>query len=98
MTRVDSGSPPPGEVDSLRAERDEWRRRAELAEAVGAERLARAETAERALAAAEAVLATSRLPPTASPKQAAAPAPAPAPEPRPKSLRERWRRYTDTIN
>ena len=46
------------EVDRLRAELDEWRRRAEVAEAVAVERLARAETAERALRAAEVALAS----------------------------------------
>jgi hypothetical protein len=84
------------EVDRLRAERDEWRRRAEVAEAVAAERLARAETAEHALRAAEAARAghPSSLP--AGPALQAEPAPA---EPRrPASLLERWRRYTDTLN
>ncbi len=37
------------EIDRLRSERDEWRRRAEVAEAIAAERLARAEAAEQAL-------------------------------------------------
>jgi hypothetical protein len=85
------------EIDQLRAERDEWRRRAEVAEAVAAERLARAETAEHALRAAEAALAghPSTLP-VDGPAVHAAPAPA---EPRrPASLLERWRRYTDTLN
>lgn len=84
------------DLDQLRAERDEWRRRAEVAEAVAAERLARAETAEHALRAAEAALAghPSSLP--APPALQAEPAPA---EPRrPASLLERWRRYTDTLN
>lgn len=45
---------PHDELDSLRQELDEWRRRAEVAEAIAAERLARAETGERALRAAEA--------------------------------------------
>ena len=84
------------EVNQLRAERDEWRRRAEVAEAVAAERLARAETAEHALRTAEAALAghPSTLP--AAPAVQAAPPPA---EPRrPASLLERWRRYTETLN
>ena len=85
------------EVDQLRAERDEWRRRAEVAEAVAAERLARAETAEHALRAAEAALAghPSTLPADGSAIQAA---PAPAEPRRPASLLERWRRYTETLN
>ena len=87
------------ETDQLRAERDEWRRRAEVAEAVAAERLARAETAEHALRAAEAALAghPSSLPADA-PALRAAPEPAPAEPRRPASLLERWRRYTDTLN
>ena len=85
------------EIDQLRAERDEWRRRAEVAEAVAAERLARAETAEHALRAAEAALAghPSTLPADGPAVHAA---PAPAEPPRPASLLERWRRYTDTLN
>ena len=85
------------DIDQLRAERDEWRRRAEVAEAVAAERLARAETAEHALRAAEAALAghPSSLP-VDGPAVHAVPEPA---EPRrPASLRERWRRYTETLN
>ena len=86
------------EIDTLRAERDEWRRRAEVAEAVAAERLARAEAAEHALLAAEAALAghPSSLPADAAP----APVTPAEPEPprRPASLLERWRRYTDTLN
>jgi len=87
---VDDDTTAQDEVDRLRSERDEWRRRAEVAEAVAAERLARAEAAERALATAEAAL-TGRggNPVTISDTPAA---------PRPKSLLERWRRYTDTIN
>lgn len=85
------------EIDRLRAERDEWRRRAEVAEAVAAERLARAETAEHALRAAEAALAghPSTLPASEPAVQAA---PAPAEPRRPASLLERWRRYTETLN
>lgn len=85
------------EIDQLRAERDEWRRRAEVAEAVAAERLARAETAEHALRAAEAALAghPSTLPADAPAIHAA---PAPAEPRRPASLLERWRRYTETLN
>jgi len=67
------------------------------ATSVAAERLARAETAEHALRAAEAALAghPSTLP-VDGPAVHAAPAPA---EPRrPASLLERWRRYTDTLN
>ena len=86
------------EIDRLRDERDDWRRRAEVAEAVAAERLARAEAAEHALLAAEAALAghPSSLPADTRP----APAAAAEPEPprRPASLLERWRRYTDTLN
>jgi hypothetical protein len=90
------------EIDRLRADRDEWRRRAEVAEAVAAERLARAEAAEHALLAAEAALAghPSSLPADA-PRAAPASAPAEAEETthrRPASLLERWRRYTDTLN
>jgi hypothetical protein len=85
------------DIDRLRAERDEWRRRAEVAEAVAAERLARAETAEHALRAAEAALAghPSALPADAPGVHAAPP---PAEPKRPTSLLERWRRYTDTLN
>jgi hypothetical protein len=87
---VDDDATAQDEVDRLRGERDEWRRRAEVAEAVATERLARAEAAERALATAEAALGSrSENPVTVSDTQAA---------PRPKSLLERWRRYTDTIN
>ncbi len=87
----------PEDVDQLRAARDDWRRRAEVAEAIAAERLARAETAERALRAAEVALAGggSRIEPApAEPVEPSQPA-----EPkRPASLLERWRRYTDTLN
>lgn len=82
---------PQDEIDRLRAERDEWRRRAEVAEAVAAERLARAETAERALRAG---------PPAPPPPPAdlgALPPPDAAPR-RPASLIERWRRYTDSLS
>jgi hypothetical protein len=102
--------PPEDEIDRLRAELEEWRRRAEVAEAVAAERLARAENAERAVRAAEAALATRPIPPLRpSPdRTGAAPTaegetpgsePAGTAEPkRPASLLERWRRYTETIN
>ena len=86
------------ETDRLRAERDEWRRRAEVAEAIAAERLARAEAAEHALLAAEAALAGH---PSALPADAPRAMPAPVEEAaprRPASLLERWRRYTDTLN
>lgn len=86
------------EIERLRTERDEWRRRAEVAEAVAAERLARTETAERALRTAEAALG--ERPPaqdTASGPEPAEPA-EPAEPKRPASLIERWRRYTETIN
>ena len=86
------------EFDRLREELDEWRRRAEVAEAIAAERLARAETAERALRAAEAALS---VPTNAGPQTGVIsplPDPPPAPEKRPASLLERWRRYTDTLN
>ena len=94
---------PEQDIDRLRAEVEEWRRRAEVAEAVAAERLARAETAERALRAAEAAL-TARSGPTRRPLADgddvdAGELPAAAdPPPRPATLRERWRRYTETIN
>ncbi len=103
---MDSDTPGPDELAKLRAERDEWRRRAEVAEAVAAERLLRAETAERALTTAEAALANvsrpvappaATTPPAATATTAADPGPE-APPPRPRSLLERWRRYTDTIN
>lgn len=96
--------PPSDEIDRLRAERDEWRRRAEVAEAVAGERLARAEIAERALRATEAALTPTSTPP------ARRPAPARVLDdrtgaddtevepPRAATLRERWRRYTETIN
>lgn len=91
------------EVQRLRTERDEWRRRAEVAEAVAVERLARAEAAERALATAEAALAAASSRP-ARPAEAATSGSGEGADPgadataRPKSLRERWRRYTETIN
>lgn len=90
----------PEEIERLRAERDEWRRRAEVAEAVAAERLARAETAEHALRAAEAALAghPSTQPPVAAVEEPAPAAAAPAEPRRPATLRERWRRYTETLN
>ena len=89
------------ETERLRAERDEWRRRAEVAEAVAAERLARAEAAEQALLAAEAAFAAGQ--PSSLPADLGARSTAPAPEDdsaprRPASLLERWRRYTDTLN
>ncbi len=89
------------ELEQLRAEVAEWRRRAEVAEALAAERLARVETAERALATAEAALR--RLP---QEPRAVTPPPPPATAgreteadavDRPKSWLERWRRYTDSI-
>ena len=92
------------DIDRLRRELDEWRRRAEVAEAVAAERLARAETAERALRAAEATLAENRAPgPHGAAGKAAPGADTPGrgageQVPRPASLLERWRRYTETIN
>lgn len=95
----------PEDVDQLRSQLEEWRRRAEVAEAVAAERLARAETAERALRAAEAALAGGTTPaPHTGEAAAAAPGPERSlerergPERRPASLLERWRRYTETIN
>jgi hypothetical protein len=89
------------EIDRLRSERDEWRRRAEVAEAIAAERLARAEAAEQALLAAEAAFGAGH--PSSLPADVPAPSGVPAateePAPRrPASLLERWRRYTDTIN
>ena len=91
-----TGMDAPEDIERLRAERDEWRRRAEVAEAVAAERLTRAETAERALRAAE----TAPPPATASAgEETVEPAPAqPAERRRPASLLERWRRYTDSLN
>ena len=89
------------EIERLRSERDEWRRRAEVAEAIAAERLARAEAAEQALLAAENAFAAGH--PSSLPADVATPSAAPAhaedsaPR-RPASLRERWRRYTDTLN
>jgi hypothetical protein len=81
------------EIERLRQERDEWRRRAEVAEAVAAERLARAETAEHALRTAVA------LPPPPEDFEALPPPdPAAAPAKRPASLIERWRRYTDSLS
>ena len=85
----------PDEIDRLRAEVEEWRRRAEVAEAVAAERLARAETAERALRAAEAALAAAG---DRSGRERPSDPVAPPAERRPASLLERWRRYTETIN
>jgi len=93
--------PPQDEIGRLQAERDEWRRRAEVAEAIAVERLARAEAAERALRAAEAALAP--LPDDVGSLAAAGP-PSPRGDTeltagrRPATLRERWRRYTETIN
>lgn len=88
------------ELETLRAEVAEWRRRAESAEAIAAERLARAETAERALRTAEAAL--ERLhPPTVAVSSPPAPATETAGEAKPsgpKSWLDRWRRYTDSIN
>jgi hypothetical protein len=81
------------EIERLREERDEWRRRAEVAEAVAAERLARAETAEHALRAAAAP-----PPPPDDFEALPPPDPAAAPAKRPASLIERWRRYTDSLS
>lgn len=102
MTPVEDDKHAELELERLRAEVAEWRRRAEVAEAVAAERLARVETAERALATAEASLR--RVAPEARP--ATPPSPATtggAPDTdhaveRPTSWLERWRRYTDSIN
>jgi len=93
--------PSQDEFDHLREERDEWRRRAEVAEAIATERLARAEAAERALTSAKAALPPG--PPTGTTGVTGAvpdplPDPPPAPTKRPASLLERWRRYTDTLN
>ena len=91
--------PPQDDIDSLRAELQEWRRRAEVAEAVAVERLARAESAERALRAAEIALTRAGDAPV-RPASTGDPAvtQAPGAPPRPATLRERWRRYTETIN
>ncbi len=100
------------DIDRLRAELEEWRRRAEVAEAVAAERLARAESAERALRAAEAALMAptgtdvrpaGKVPEPPPPGDWPPPPPGDLPPPagvpsRPATLRERWRRYTETIN
>ena len=91
--------PPQDDIDSLRAELQEWRRRAEVAEAVAEERLARAESAERALRAAEIAL-TKAGDASVRPASTGDPAVTQAvgAPPRPATLRERWRRYTETIN
>lgn len=121
----------------VRAELAEWRRRAEMAEAIANERLIHTQTAERALRSAEIALQaveratasapaasaappSAAKPPTAVPADSGASAPetatavgdvAPVPkrtgtdeamEPDaeqtgPKSLREWWRRYTDSL-
>jgi hypothetical protein len=88
------------QIDSLRAELQEWRRRAEVAEAIAVERLARAESAERALRAAEVALAKGgdARPRPSGKDEATRAAQASAEPPRPATLRERWRRYTETIN
>lgn len=83
---------PPDDIDRLRAEMAEWRRRAEIAEAVAAERLARAETAEKALEAARA-LPKVTIDSRPADVQAGTPPTAPA-----RSMRERWRRYIESIN
>jgi len=92
----------PDELDRLRDELDEWRRRAEVAEAVAVERLARAETAERALRTAEAAVggrsAAQPAPRPPGDVHDLPPGPAAETPKRPASLVERWRRYTDTIN
>ncbi|MDQ6727051.1 MAG: hypothetical protein M3066_12920 [Actinomycetota bacterium] len=95
----------PEELERLRAEVAEWRRRAEVAEAVAAERLARAESAEKALAATEAARRVSE-PAIDAAVDPAVVAPCPSggepvavePAARPRSLRERWRRYIDSVN
>lgn len=102
--------PTDAEVDRLRAEAADWRRRAEIAEAIAAERLTRAETAEMALDAARSALeavgdpATSGIR-TARPTATPAPGPKTGPEaaaaaapPAGRSLRERWRRYIESVN
>jgi len=94
-----SEMPPQDEIDSLRTELQEWRRRAEVAEAIAVERLARAESAERTLRAAEAALAKGGdARPRPSGANASRAPQAPAEPTRPATLRERWRRYTETIN
>ncbi len=90
------------DIDSLRAQLAEWRRRAEVAEAIAAERLARVETAEAALATAEAALRSlaatdvAVAPPSSHSAHSAGDAAEEIPV-RPRSLLERWRRYTDSI-
>jgi len=94
------------ELDRLRSELAEWRRRAEVAEAVSAERLTRAETAEMALQATNAALRTAggtgatgkAVSGTRPPPDRTAPSAPDAPAGRPRTLRERWRRYVDSIN
>lgn len=90
--------PTQDEFDRLREELQEWRRRAEVAEAIAAERLARAETAERALRAAETALSRGAETGPSTALTAPLPDPPPVPVKRPASLLERWRRYTDTLN
>lgn len=87
------------ELDSLRQELEEWRRRAEVAEAIATERLARAEAAERALRGGQP--AVHGPAPVGPPPGVTSPLPDPPPPPterRPGSLLERWRRYTDSLN
>jgi len=87
------------ELDSLRQELEEWRRRAEVAEAIAAERLARAEAAERAVRGGQAAVPgpAGIGPPTGITSPLPDPPPPPT-ERRPASLLERWRRYTDSLN
>lgn len=85
-----NASRPHDDIDRLRAEVAEWRRRAEVAEAVSAERLARAETAERAL---EAIRTRPSADLAGAPERADAQA-----GPPPRSMRERWRRYIESVN
>lgn len=101
---MDTASPDE-ELGRLRSELADWRRRAEVAEAASAERLARAEAAERTLEATNAALRR-----VSSHSGGVDPAPAagqdrtvpvgdePPVLPSGRSLRERWRRYVETIN
>lgn len=101
---MDTASPDE-ELGRLRSELADWRRRAEVAEATSAERLARAEAAERTLEATNAALRrvgsgpVEVLPgPAAGQSDAVPVGDEPPTLPSGRSLRERWRRYVETIN
>ena len=67
---------PPTDLDALRAELEDWRRRAEVAEAIAAERAAALDDVRSALAMANRMLAPGPPPPAPT---AIPPAPAPIP-------------------